>query len=217
MVWDPLSKIKRLTWVSEIITKIDSVVVDLIKNLLNTKIVKLWTSYVKKFDELSVKLVGKFDKAMQEHIIWRLAIIDDEVLLKKYLDNSDEFINSFKDGRYPVLSKPWTYSNWYYVWYKNGIFINKDLSLLEDVNYDFIVQNWEIKFWVWHSAISWWKNVDFAGTIHFDSNWIPYSWSNNSWHYKTLSSDRKIFIDVAKKQFYWFDFSNIYFNSVINK
>jgi hypothetical protein len=51
-----------------------------------------------------VKLIGKFDKAMQEHILGRLAIIDDEVLLKKYLDNiNNEFINSFKDGRYPML------------------------------------------------------------------------------------------------------------------
>ena len=134
-------------------------------------------------------------------------------VLKKNLENPDDFIKSFDDGKYPNLDTPWPISNWYDIWFNNWYFIEADWTILKG-SLDFIVYKWDIKFWVWHSSLSWWKNIDFAGTVQFDNNGLPYSWSNNSWHYKPLETDKTQFIEAAKNKFNWFDFENVYFNNV---
>ena len=138
----------------------------------------------------------------------------DDDILKNNVDDVDKFIKSFDDGKYPTLGRVWLNGTRYdTIEYENWKFLF-DGSTLRDENIDFIVQKWEVKFWFWHSYISWWKNIDFAWNIRFDSDGIPYSWSNNSWHYKSISNDKAIFI-IAMKEKYWFNFSDVYYNNIV--
>ena len=175
---------------------------------------KLTGDYINGLGDLVKKInaTSSFDSAKKLFIKGRLELMDDDIL-KNNVDDVDKFIKSFDDGKYPILARAWSFSDGHYVDFSNGRFIESDGSILDD-SLDFIVQNRNIKFWFWHSALSWGKNVEFAGTISFWDNGLPYSWSNNSGHYKPLKEDKNIFVDIAKQEFDWFDFSEVYFTNI---
>jgi hypothetical protein len=83
---------------------------------------------------------------------------------------------------------------WYNFWWK----------------YDFVIQAGEIKIWQWHSYIADWGNVDFAWELTFNNNtWILTEFSNGSWHYKPIASDKSVLFDLLKKK--WIDTSTLRF------
>lgn len=119
-----------------------------------------------------------FSGTQKDFVNERMDLKDDSIK-EKTLKNPDAFVKSFEDGKYPVLSASWTSIQPENVWYINGYFYYSDNVKITNTSYDFIVQNWEIKFWFWHSALSSGKNVDFAWTVSFDSDGLPWKWSKN--------------------------------------
>jgi hypothetical protein len=75
--------------------------------------------------------------------------------------------------------------------------------------YDFVIQKWTIKLWKWHSYISDWTNVDFAGELKFNSNWDLIEFSNWSWHYLPSVLDKNILLDLLNKK--WISTYNLNF------
>jgi len=110
-----------------------------------------------------------------------------EEIYEKALKDPDSFKKSFDDGKYPKLLG--SSSGW------DNYDVLSSTNYLKDLNWDyidhtdikpidFILQNWELKFWSSHSHISKKKNVDYAWEIITDSTWKILSINNNSWHYK---------------------------------
>jgi hypothetical protein len=157
--------------------------------------------------------------------------MDDKTLIKN-LNNQDEFIKSFEWWRYPVvlfddkiktdiINYQFTPTNdW---WFLKSINWNK-LSW----NYILIIQTWKIKLvqtWLkdinWlaynHADLAWWKNVDYAWLINFNSGKISLGkWiDNNTWHFKTLLDN--IDEDIIKKALIDINYDVQNFNNIINK
>ncbi len=217
LVWltiaDPYWKLFKLWKLSKIADKIDKWVLKIIQDLTESKIWKLGWEYINKFDYLGVKIVGSFDKTMQEHIFKRMWMMDEDIL-KKNLDDPDWFIKSFEDGKYPMLidadytwrnywlklSESWKLkmSNWNRVWYTDFV----------------IFKDWSIALWENHSYISGWKNVLFAWWIDISQNsWVIKSWNIRSWHYIIEENDnvwKKFFMDSFKDSI-WVDLNNFEF------
>jgi hypothetical protein len=83
----------------------------------------------------------------------------------------------------------WSSSKWLKINIQNTkdwILRNEKNEIITSKTYpiDYILQNWEIKFWSSHSYFSNWKNIDFAWEIYTDTTWKIISINNNSGHYK---------------------------------
>ncbi len=80
MMADPAGKIRNMWWwVGKVVTKIDGAILEMIEKVVDLKVVKLWNVYVLKFHNLTTKIAVKFDKGMQEYIIKRLWMMDDDI------------------------------------------------------------------------------------------------------------------------------------------
>jgi len=191
---DPAGKIRNMWWwVWKVVTKIDIAILELIESVLTTKVAKLWQAYVTKFHNLTTKVAVKFDKGMQEHIIKRLWMMDQDIL-RKNLDNLDNFIDSFDGGDYPILMKADDF--WERVVLKNVNWKIVDWRWfpIDKSEVDFIVieSNWQdwIVFWKNHSYLSNWKNINYAWELKFNKNtWNIIWFTNRSGHYLPDSND----------------------------
>ncbi|MDP2090021.1 MAG: hypothetical protein Q8K30_00360, partial [Candidatus Gracilibacteria bacterium] len=198
----PGSKIINLGKLDNIVIKIDKTIDGLITNLLNNNIKKLGAGYVTKFNSLNTKIVSSFSKDKQEFVLGRLARMDDKTL-KKNLDYPDNFINSFKDGRCPVVMFDDYIKadiiNYSFTPINDGGFLKSINGNKLGGNYIFIIQNGKIKLIQTglkninglafnHSDLAGGKNVDYAGLINFNSGKISLGKGidNNTGHFKTL-------------------------------
>lgn len=64
-----------------------------------------------------------------------------------------------------------------------------------DGEYDFVLQNNELKLGKGHSILSSWGNVDFAWTLFINKKWKITYFSNASGHYKPSALDKRLVID----------------------
>lgn len=50
---------------------------------------------------------------------------------------------------------------------------------------NYVLIDWKLYFWHKHLIISWWKNVDYAGSINFNDDLTKITnYNNSSWHYE---------------------------------
>lgn len=201
---DPAWKILKLWKLWEIVEKIDSVVLWLIDNLLNSKIIKLWTWYVQKIDTLSLKVINSFDVEKQERFFKRMSLMDD-TMLKEYLDNPQKYVDNFEVwGTYNMLvSADETWKRIIPSINDSWLFINNYWGRLH-WTIDFIVTknpSWEywINFWLKHSYLSNWDNLFYAWWLQF-KNWILLNFTNWSWHYRPSKNDLD-WINATKQAF----------------
>ncbi len=148
---------------------------------------KIWKTELRKYWDL-IERIEKSKKDVSFRID-RLDIMDSDVF-NGHMKNPKGYIDSFEDGKYPMLIEQDL------TWKIFSLKISdtwkiKDGRGHEVRNVDFIVlENDKILFWEWHSYLSKGKNVIYAGNLKISWNsWKITSWSNESWHYKPKSSD----------------------------
>ena len=161
---------------------------------------KLTGDYINGLGDLVKKIndTSSFDSAKKLFIKGRLdkmnvnsrgEFVEAERVLQKNIDDTDKFIRSFDDGRYPRLLGGSSDGKSYEVLRSElGLLKHKEEWVIKkliwtEVNpVDFIIQNWKIKFGVSHSSqdMANAKNVDYAWEIYTDSNWRITSINNNS-------------------------------------
>lgn len=165
----------------------------------------IWVSHTnpKGWFKFSNKIETKFDKSKVDFIKNRMDQMDQDIL-KKNLDNPDAFVKSFEDGKYPNLKEIDVTGESYWLIYKDWKIrtINNYSLDSKNINYVLLNENWNFRlvFWQNHSYLSQWKNVEYAWSIKFNSNWFISYVDNWSWHYKPDFSD-KIWINNVIKTF----------------
>jgi len=116
----------------------------------------------------------------------------------KTLQWLNRLYKSFKLSSYSMKMpiSPWTELKINKSWFSSKLTIWWKKTWM----FDFVLINWKIKIWYWHSFLASWKNVNYAGMVNLE-NWIIKSWSNMSWHYIPNFND-KIWMWFTKDVFY---------------
>lgn len=141
----------------------------------------------------------------------------DDVTLKQYLDNPDNYIKNFEVwGKYNMVLKeqliwsqtPLIFKDWKFRtpdWKSGTIRSEYDYVLIKNWN------EYDIKFWKEHSWLANWANVEYAWIFKLSSwkSWVEYL-NNGSWHYKPSINDiirKQILADTFYNKF-WIDITN---------
>lgn len=140
------------------------------------------------------KILKSFSWEERELINQRLSIeyMSDDIL-KKNLKNPTDFIDSFKDGKYPNLKSvdtDWSINALIVVEWKIKL-SNWYTPKWSNFNYVLVKDNtwYRIIFWENHSYLSAWKNVEYAWNLKFTQSWNISYLDNGSWHYKPSFDD----------------------------
>ncbi|MDD2487119.1 MAG: hypothetical protein PHS92_02020 [Candidatus Gracilibacteria bacterium] len=209
MAVDPIGKFMKSSKVTSIIEKASVRVVNLIKSILETKIIKLGSAYIGKYETILVKISSVFPSDKQERFLERMAKMD-EYMTKQYLDNPIKYIDNFEvGGKYPMLlkgSEQGTILSFDKYTYNNGKIYDSNNQIFDPLKtgrtkpYDFVIINGEIKIGSSHSYLANGKNIDFAGEFQIKDGIIT-NWNNLSGHYKPSSKDANTFINSLKLKF----------------
>jgi len=174
---------------------------------------KIWKLELKKYWDLIEKI-----KATKKDVSFRIERLDlmDKDILKKHLNNPSWYVNSFSDGKYPMLIKQQIIWEQTPLIFKNGKFVHPwTWFTTKNAQYDYVLvkdwKNYELKFWKSHSWLVNWKNVEYAWIFKLSSwkKWVDYL-NNGSWHYKPNFNNtewKKILAETFYKKF-WIDISN---------
>ncbi|MDP2091308.1 MAG: hypothetical protein Q8K30_06965 [Candidatus Gracilibacteria bacterium] len=140
----------------------------------------------------------------------------DDVTLKQYLDNPDNYIKNFEvGGKYNNTQLIDNIGSVQPIIY-NGDKFKLGISVYTTKGkYDFVIIKGEIKFGENHSFISKGVNVDYAGSITFSNSGKITRISNDSGHYKPNFDDISVVKNTLVKQ-YGIDTSNILIDNYFN-
>jgi hypothetical protein len=116
-----------------------------------------------------------------------------------------------------LLEKSYAWKTWTFVKWTDGKIRNGNGDIIirtkdDEKPIDFIIQNWKVKIWEWHSKISGWKNVNYAWEVVTDIDGNILEWRNASWHYKPNADDIVWKIEAIElfKEYIWIDITNLF-------